>query len=152
MALPPNANPDDAVPVLVSVKAVDPAIYPFYGHVTLNPAQSLTTALTPDAVVVSDGVLLRLGAHIGDSVKIGGQYFRIVAEVTNEPDRMTGSINVGPRVMISREGLERTGLLVPGSRASERFLFKVPVTMKIEDVRAALTKALRSGRMDAAAI
>ncbi len=141
MALPPNQNPDDAVPVLVSVKAVDPAIYPFYGHVTLDPAQSLKTALTPDAVVVSDGVLLRLGAHIGDSVKIGGQYFRIAAEVTNEPDRMTGSINVGPRVMISRAGLERTGLLVPGSRASERFLFKVPVAMKIEDVRAALTKA-----------
>lgn len=141
MALPPNANPDDAVPVLVSVKAVDPALYPFYGHVTLDPAQSLKTALTPDSVVVSDGVLLRLGAHIGDSVKIGGQYFRIVAEVTNEPDRMTGSINVGPRVMISRDGLERTGLLVPGSRASERFLFKVPVAMKIGDVRAELTKA-----------
>lgn len=147
MALPPNANPDDAVPVLVSVKAVDPAMYPFYGSVTLDPAQSLKTALTPDAVVVSDGVLLRLGAHIGDSVKIGGQYFRIAAEVTNEPDRMTGSINVGPRVMISREGLERTGLLVPGSRASERFLFKVPVAMKIEDVRAELTKAFEvSGR------
>ena len=145
MALPPNANPDDAVPVLLSVKAVDPAMYPFYGAVTLNPAQNLRTALTPDAVVVSDGVLLRLGAHIGDSVKIGGRAFRIVAEVTNEPDRMTGSINVGPRVMISREGLERTGLLVPGSRASERFLFKVPVTMKIGDVRSELEKVYQPG-------
>ncbi len=144
MALPPNAKPEDAVPVLLSVKAVDPSMYPFYGSVVLNPAQSLRTALTPDAVVVSDGVLLRLGARIGDSVKIGGQYFRIVAEVTTEPDRMTGSINVGPRVMISREGLERTGLLVPGSRASERFLFKVPVTMKIEDVRAQLSKAFEA--------
>ena len=140
MALPPNAIPDDAVPVLLSVKAVDPSMYPFYGKVTLEPAQSLRTALTPDAVVVSDGVLLRLGAKIGDSVKIGGQAFHIVAEVTNEPDRMTGSINVGPRVMISREGLERTGLIVPGSRASERFLFKVPVTMKIQDVRGELEK------------
>ncbi len=146
MALPPNANPEEAVPVLVSVKAVDPALYPFYGTVTLNPAQSLKTALTPDAVVVSDGVLLRLGAHIGDSVKLGGQPFRIVAEVTNEPDRMTGSINVGPRVMISREGLARTGLIVPGSRASERFLFKVPFTMKIEDVRTELSNAFDARR------
>ena len=145
MALPPNANPDAAVPVLLSVKAVDPAMYPFYGTVTLDPAQSLRTALTPDSVVVSDGVLLRLGARIGDSVKIGGQPFRIVAEVTNEPDRMTGSINVGPRVMISREGLERTGLIVPGSRASERFLFKVPVTMKIETVRGELEKVFQAG-------
>src|SRR5580658_10214058 len=145
MALPPNAKPDEAVPVLLSVKAVDPAMYPFYGTVTLDPAQSLRTALTPDAVVVSDGVLLRLGAKIGDSVKIGGQSFHIVAEVSNEPDRMTGSINVGPRVMISREGLERTGLLVPGARASERFLFKVPVALKIGDVRAELEKVYQPG-------
>lgn len=145
MALPPHANPDEAIPVLLSVKAVDPQLYPFYGSVTLNPALNLRTALTADTVVVSDGVLLRLGAQIGDSVKIGGQSFRIVAEVTNEPDRMTGSINVGPRVMITREGLERTGLLVPGSRASERFLFKVPVAMKIEDARAELEKAFRPG-------
>ena len=144
MALPPNAKPEDAIPVLLSVKAVDPSMYPFYGTVTLNPALNLRTALTADSVVVSDGVLLRLGANIGDSVKIGGQAFRIVAEVTNEPDRMTGSINVGPRVMISREGLERTGLMVPGSRASERFLFKVPVTMKIGDVRADLEKVYKS--------
>ncbi len=147
MALPPNTSPEAAVPVLLSVKAVDPSMYPFYGSVTLSPSLNLRTALTPDAVVVSDGVLLRLGAQIGDSVKIGGQAFRIVAEVTNEPDRMTGSINVGPRIMISREGLERTGLMVPGSRASERFLFKVPATMQIADVRGALSKAFdASGR------
>ncbi len=156
MALPPNANPDEAVPVLVSVKAVDPTLYPFYGTITLNPNLSLRTALTPDAVVVSDGVLLRLGAKIGDSVKIGGQSFRIVAEVTNEPDRMTGSINVGPRVMISRAGLERTGLMVPGSRASERFLFKVPVKMNIQEVRSRLEKAFqvngRGGRFGGGAL
>ena len=51
MALPPNVNPDEAVPVLVSVKAVDPALYPFYGTVTLSPNLNLKNALTPDAVV-----------------------------------------------------------------------------------------------------
>ena len=39
---------------------------------------------------------------------------------------MTGSLNVGPRVMISREGLDRTGLISLGSRAAERFLFRLP--------------------------
>jgi putative ABC transport system permease protein len=144
MAMPPNANPETAVPVLISVKAVDPRFYPFYGKVTLDPAQSLRNALTADTVVVSDGVLLRLGAKIGDSITIGGKPFRIVGQVTNEPDRMTGSINVGPRVMISREGLERTGLIMPGSRASERFLFKVPATMQIGEARAELTKAFEA--------
>ncbi|HEX4136147.1 MAG TPA: FtsX-like permease family protein [Bryobacteraceae bacterium] len=141
MASPPNG----AAPILISVKAVDPAVYPFYGEVKLNPPQSLRSALQPDAVVVSDGVLLRLGARLGDTIRIGGQPFRIAAEVTNEPDRMTGSLNVGPRVMISRAGLARTGLLIAGSRAAERFLFKVPSSIPILTVRNELKSAFKEG-------
>jgi putative ABC transport system permease protein len=141
MASPPSG----AAPLLISIKAVDPAVYPFYGTVAFNPPMDLRTALKPDTVVVADGVLLRLGAHIGDTIRIGGQPFRISAEVTKEPDRMTGSLNVGPRVMISRAGLERTGLLIAGSRAAERFLFKVPPPIPINTVRADLKKVFRDG-------
>src|SRR5580658_10047695 len=141
MASPPNG----AAPLLISVKAVDPAVYPFYGTVKFNPPMDLRTALQQDTVAVSDGVLLRLGAHVGDTLRIGGQPFRISAEVTNEPDRMTGSLNVGPRVMISRAGLERTGLLIAGSRAAERFLFKVPPAIQIGKVRDELRGVFREG-------
>jgi putative ABC transport system permease protein len=141
MASPPNG----AAPLLISIKAVDPAVYPFYGTVKFNPPLDLRTALQPDTVAVSDGVLLRLNAHVGDTIRIGGQPFRISAEVANEPDRMTGSLNVGPRVMISRAGLERTGLLIAGSRASERFLFKVPPAIPIRSVRDDLRSAFRDG-------
>ena len=37
----------------------------------------------------------------GDTLHIGGQDFRIAGVVVSEPDRMTGSLNVGPRVMIT---------------------------------------------------
>src|SRR5580704_9102067 len=37
-------------PMLVSVKAVDPKVYPFYGEIRLAPPASLSQALTPDAV------------------------------------------------------------------------------------------------------
>ncbi len=102
-------------------------------------------ALQPDTVAVDDAVLLRLNAKIGDTLRIGGQPFRITAQVTNEPDRMTGSINVGPRVMMSRAGLARTGLLIAGSRAAERFLFKVPPAMQILEVRNDLKNVFRDG-------
>ena len=113
-------------PLLVTVKAVDPAAYPFYGEVKLSPPASLRTALTADTTVVSDDLLLRLNAHLGDLLRIGGQQFRIAGVIVSEPDRMTGTLNVGPRIMLTREGLDRTGLITLGSRASERYLFKLP--------------------------
>jgi len=137
--------PNDAPPILISVKAVDPGAYPFYGTVKFNPPIDLRTALQPDTVAVSDGVLLRLNARVGDSIRIGGQPFRISAEVTNEPDRMTGSLNVGPRVMMSRAGLARTGLLIAGSRAAERFLFKIPPGIPIKTVHDRLHNVFRDG-------
>jgi putative ABC transport system permease protein len=115
-----------ADPVLVSVKAVDPARYPFYGKVKLDPPQPLGDALRADTVAVSDDLLLRLNVDVGGEVSLGGQPFRVAAITRAEPDRMTGSLNVGPRILITREGLDRTGLMQFGSRASQRFLFKLP--------------------------
>ena len=57
-----------------------------------------------DTVAVSDDVLLRLNLKVGDTFRLGGQPFRIVGQVTYEPDRMLGSLNVGPRVMMTRDG------------------------------------------------
>ncbi len=74
---------------------------------------------------------------------IGGQDFRIAGVMVSEPDRMTGSLNVGPRVMISREGLDRTGLITPGSRAAERYLFALPAKggPDVAEARAVLKQA-----------
>src|SRR5580704_16913087 len=141
MASPPNSS----APLLISVKAVDPAVYPFYGTVKFNPPMSVRAALQSDTVAVSDGVLLRMSARVGDTIRIGGQPFRISAEVGKEPDRMTGSLNVGPRVMMSREALARTGLLIAGSRAAERFLFKIPPAIPIKTVHEELHKAFKEG-------
>jgi putative ABC transport system permease protein len=129
-------------PMLVSVKAVDPKKYPFYGEIRLSPPAPLSQALTADTVAVSDDVLLRLNLKVGDTIRLGGQLFRIAGQVTYEPDRMLGSFNVGPRVMINRDGLERTGLMMPGSRAAERFLFRLsPGSPNIEQTRARLKAA-----------
>jgi putative ABC transport system permease protein len=130
----------DAPPILISVKAIDPAVYPFYGAVKLDPPQSLRTALQPDTIAVSNDLLLRMAGHVGDNVRIGGQPFRIIGTVQSEPDRMTGSLNVGPRVLMSRAALERAGLMIAGSRASERFLFKAPPKMPIQRVRRRLQR------------
>jgi putative ABC transport system permease protein len=113
-------------PLLISLKSVDPAMYPFYGNVELSPAGQLKNVLTPDTVVVADDLLVRLHLKVGDELKIGTQVFRIASVVVNEPDRLSGNFAAGPRVFISRAGLAASGLLAPGSHAGQRYLFKVP--------------------------
>src|ERR1043165_8494262 len=72
-------------PLLISIKAVDPAVYPFYGTVTLNPPQSLRDALKPDTVAVSEDTLVRLNVHTGDTLRIGGQDFPHPRGVVPQP-------------------------------------------------------------------
>ena len=49
--------PPDPVPLLVSLKAVDPGEYPYYGTAELEPAMSLAQALEGDSAVVADEFL-----------------------------------------------------------------------------------------------
>lgn len=118
--------PPDPVPLLVSLKAVDPAVYPFYGKAELEPAVSLQQALEGDSAVVAEEFLIRLNAHVGQTLRLGGRNFRIAAVLRQEPDRASAGAGLGPRVMISRAALQRTGLLAPGSRAAQRLLMKLP--------------------------
>lgn len=139
------ATPD---PVLVSVKAVDPAVYPFYGAVKLDPPGSLRATLDNQSAAVSDDLLIRLKARVGDNLRLGGQDFRIAALLVSEPDRMTGSLNIGPRVMVSRSGLDRTGLISLGSRAAQRYLFLLPPEGPgVEQVRNILKQAFPEGQI-----
>ena len=71
--------PPDPVPILVSLKAVDPAEYPYYGKAELDPDIPLSTALTGNSVVVADEFLIRLKAKVGDTLRLGGHNFRIAA-------------------------------------------------------------------------
>ncbi len=120
--------PSAPAPILVSLKAVDPASYPFYGTAVLAPSMPLSEALKGDSVVVSDEFLIRLNAHVGDTLRLGGRDFRMSAVLEQEPDRISETVGMGPRVMISQASLGSTGLLGYGSRATRRLLLKLPAT------------------------
>lgn len=115
-------------PLLVSIKAVDPTRYPFYGEVVIEPKMKLSDALKDTTVVVGDDLLLRLHLRVGDAIKLGNNIFRIAAVVTEEPDRLSGAFAAGPRVLLSQAALDSTGLLAPGSRATRRYLFRLPAS------------------------
>jgi putative ABC transport system permease protein len=134
--------PPDPVPLLVSLKAVDPNQYPYYGTAELQPAMSLQQALDGDSAVVAEEFLIRLNAQVGQSLRLGGRNFKIAAVLKQEPDRITAGAGMGPRVMISQAALARTGLIAPGSRASQRLLLKLPAQLDPVAMRKDVEQAL----------
>ena len=113
-------------PLLSNIKAVDPRLYPFYGNVELDPALPLNKLLADDAAAVSQDFLIRTNSAIGDFIQIGAGRFRIAAVLRSEPDRLASGVDLGPRILITRNGLTRSGLIQFGSRLSESFLFRLP--------------------------
>ncbi len=102
---------------LVRLKAVD-GRYPLYGSVSLmaqggpRPKSSLQAA---GVVAVERLLLQRLELKVGDALKIGGAELKIVSELASEPDRLGGRPAFGPRILMSLENLQATGLVQPGS-------------------------------------
>ena len=131
------------VPQMISVKAVDPSVYPFYGTLTLQPARSLADLLANDSsVVATPELLMRLKVHPGDSIRLGGKDFRITGTLLGEPDRLASGFGPGMRILISRSGLDRTGLIQFGSRAAQRFLFKLKPNVNLDQLKRELKSTL----------
>lgn len=108
--------------VPVSIKAVDQA-YPLLGEVLTGTGQFSATSLAADEVLVDPTLLPRLGVEQNDLVRIGQAQFKVRDTVLSEPDRIGGVIGVGPRAMLSVEGLERAGIVLPGSLV--RYYYRV---------------------------
>ena len=119
-------------PLLSSIKSADLSEYPYYGTLVFDPP---TPEMDDDSIVVSSDLLLRLAVDVGDRVQVGGGEFRIAAVSLSEPDRMTTGFTLGPRVLMTRAGYDAAGLNVPGSRATERLLVRLPDTTDLDAIR-----------------
>lgn len=124
---------------LVELKAIEPR-YPLYGAVRVEPDRPLIQLLHPadescgetcHGAVVQEALLIRLGLVVGDMIKIGQATFRITGVIHTEPDRMANMFSLGPRVLISQEGLGAAQLIKPGSRLRERHLLRLPPSVAL---------------------
>ncbi len=114
---------------LVELKGVDPA-YPLYGAVALSPPAPLGEALESRAGVpgaaVERTLLSRIGLAVGDRVRVGAAEVEIRAEIVREPDRVAGAFTLGPRLMVTNETLDATGLVRPGAMLRHRYRVRLP--------------------------
>ena len=100
---------------LVEAKAVDGA-YPLYGEVIVTePKDAGPIWRKPGVIVAERSLLERLNVGVGSTVSIGDATVTIGGILGTQPDRLADRLAYGPRVLMSLDTLDSTGLVQPGS-------------------------------------
>ena len=110
---------------LAELKGVDTA-YPLAGTVTLADGVELAQAIHDrQGAVVAPILLERLNLEVGDRISLGSVSVPIAGVVAHEPDNIADRLTYGPRVLVSLETLQSTGLVQPGSLVRWRYALKL---------------------------
>ena len=111
---------------LIEVKAVDDA-YPLYGEVVVTEPEDAGPIWRKPGVIVAERSLLeRLNVGVGSTVSIGDATVTIGGILGTQPDRLADRLAYGPRVLMSLDTLDRTGLVQPGSLIRWIYRLKLP--------------------------
>jgi putative ABC transport system permease protein len=150
--LPTMARAEDGRTTLVEIKAVD-SVYPLFGAVTIEPDMPLPALLQQTGEVfgaaADPALLTRLDLKVGDRVTIGKATIELRAVLKNEPDRLSGGIGFGPRLLVSREALRASALLQPGSLVRYGYRLRLPAGNASDRALAAVDEAAGAALPDA---
>jgi len=123
------ARAQDGRTTLVEVKAVD-GNYPLYGSVAADPPQPLEQTLAyrngAFGAAAESGLLARLSLGPDARITLGSAIIEIRAILTSEPDKLSGGIGFGPRLLVSEQALQASGLLQPGSVVRWHYRLRLP--------------------------
>lgn len=113
--------------LLASIKAVSKT-YPLRGVLktqTLETNQDILTNQGPEpgTVWLEQRVLSALQLKIGDPLTVGEKTLKITRLLIYEPDKRGDFFSFSPRVMMSHDDLEATGVIQPGSHVHYFYQF-----------------------------
>ncbi|TVM18732.1 ABC transporter permease [Oceanidesulfovibrio indonesiensis] len=133
---------------LVELKAVGP-YYPLFGEVELAPAMPLAEALAQHngtfGAAVEENLLIRLGLQVGDTIRVGETSLEVRARLEREPDRPSNFFGLGPRIILSLQALESTGLLRPGSVVTYEYAIGLDAGITVEQAKNRLQPVRQPG-------
>lgn len=109
---------------LVELKGVD-ALYPLYGELLLDTGEAAQKP-GPNDIFVTPALMQRLSLKTGDSINFGESSFTIAGVISDEPDRLSEGLSLGPVAITSLEGLRATQLIQPGSLFESKYRVKLP--------------------------
>lgn len=103
----------DTQSVPIELKGVD-GTYPLYGNLRLTDGR-IVSAPQVDTAWIGAALADRMNVRPGETIRLGRATFKIGGIIADEPDRLGEGFTLGPVVIVSNEGLTRTGLIQPGS-------------------------------------
>ena len=118
----PRASGSGPDAILAELKGVD-YDYPLYGTMTLQSGKY--APLDPASTVIGAGLADRLDLKRGDKIRFGDAEFTITGIIADEPDRLGEGFTLGPVALVSDLGIQRTGLIQPGSMYEAKYRVKV---------------------------
>jgi putative ABC transport system permease protein len=143
----PGADGTAANSRLVTVRATD-AGYPFYGEVIAVPSDARAALALGDAVLIEDALLRQFGLGVGEKVRLGRKDFRVAGALQKLPGESAAVALLSPRVLVSRAGLEGTGLLGAGSLARYRTHLKFSEGLDVDALVAREREVIRTLRLN----
>ena len=133
---------------LAEVKAVS-AGFPLRGRIRVadapgEPDREVEGGPKPGTVWIGLPLAGRIGAKVGDALQVGRARLAVAAVITREPDSVLDYFGIAPRVLMSADDLEATGLIQVGSRVMHRMLVSGD-TGAVQRFRAQMTPTLGRG-------
>lgn len=118
-------TPDGSEQSLIELKSIDKA-YPLVGSVTMRDGATLDATVRNGLGAAVEPILLeRLRLKIGDTIRLGTLDVPVTSVIESEPDSISDRMTFGPRVMVSIDTLEKTGLVQPGTLIRWRYALKL---------------------------
>lgn len=128
---------------LAQVRAIK-GNFPYYGEFETEPAGAIEMLREPGYALVDEGMMIQYAVQVGDTVKIGNSRLIVAAAILGIPGESAAASLVGPRVYMSLDDLESTGLIRTGSIASWRRYWKVPDPDNVEQTMETIRPILRA--------
>ena len=100
---------------LSQIRAVD-GPFPFYGSIETVPAEAAEQYQSTNSVLLEQSTMRQFNINVGDSVQIGQLILPVSGELRSVPGESAAFSLVGPRVYMSADLLDESGLLQRGSR------------------------------------
>ncbi|MBX4933340.1 ABC transporter permease [Rhizobium bangladeshense] len=140
-------KPDGSDQALVEVKAVDDA-YPLYGRFEAEPDYPLAALLSGQGgtygALAAPLLLDRLGLAVGDELLLGNVKLSITGTVKTEPDALSEGFGFAPRLLVSRQALESSGLIQTGSLVEHAYKIRLEDRSTMSGIQARASREFPS--------